>query len=162
MSLWWELNEGTGDKAYDSSIDFDPNWTPSSLSGGTLLWLDASDSSTISETAGTVSEWQDKAPNGNDLTPNGGSDPTTNAENQNDLSVIVFDGDDILTRNSTSGIGDVDQTWMIVFKVSHGGVSNAGDGIISYDQWVGNWLQDGHWQLQASNGSQFRAGHAKK
>ncbi|MEC7628228.1 MAG: LamG-like jellyroll fold domain-containing protein, partial [Verrucomicrobiota bacterium] len=162
LSLWWELNEGTGDKAYDSSIDFDPNWTPSSLSGGTLLWLDASDSSTISETAGTVSEWRDKGANGNDLTPHDFSDPTTNAETQNDLNVIVFDGDDILTRNSTSGIGDVDQTWMIVFKVSPGGVSNAGDGIISYDQWVGNWLQDGHWQLQASNGSQFRARLRKK
>ena len=124
--------------------------------------MDASDSSTISETAGTVSEWRDKSANGNDLTPNGSSDPTTNAENQNDLNVIVFDGDDILTRNSTSGIGDVDQTWMIVFKVSPGGVSNAGDGIISYDQWIGNWLQDGHWQLQASNGSQFRARLRKK
>ena len=162
MSLWWELNEGTGDKAYDSSIDFDPNWTPSSLSGGTLLWLDASDSSTISETAGTVSEWRDKSANGNDLTPNGSSDPTTNAENQNDLSVIVFDGDDILTRNSTSGIGDVDQTWMIVFKVSPGGVSNAGDGIISYDQWSVIGCRTGIGSYRRAMVRNFELGYVKK
>ena len=37
-----------------------PIGRPLLFPGGTLLWLDASDSSTISETAGTVSEWQDK------------------------------------------------------------------------------------------------------
>ena len=44
LGLWWELNEGTGNKAYDSSIDFDPSWTPATLRSQTLIWLDASDS----------------------------------------------------------------------------------------------------------------------
>ena len=158
LSLWWELNEGTGDKAFDSSIDFDPNWTPASLAGGTLIWLDANDTSTISETGGTVSEWRDKSGNGNHLTPHNSSDPETNSETQNGLNVIAFDGDDILTRNSTSGVSDVDQTWMIVVKVNSGGVSNWGDGVMTYGiSTASNWTQDGHWQFQSSHASQFRA-----
>ena len=69
LSLWWALDEGTGDKAYDSSTDFDPLWTPASLVQEPLIWLDASDSASIIKTGTTVTEWRDKSNNLNHLTP---------------------------------------------------------------------------------------------
>jgi hypothetical protein len=42
-------------------------WTPAQLTTA-LLWLDASDSSTITQSGGTVSQWNDKSGNGNNMT----------------------------------------------------------------------------------------------
>jgi hypothetical protein len=56
-----------------------------------VLWLDASDTSTISETAGAVDTWSDKSGNGNDVTEATGSyQPTTGASTLNGLNVIDF------------------------------------------------------------------------
>ncbi len=38
---------------------FAPNWTPANIT--TSLWLDASDNSTITQSSGTVSQWNDKS-----------------------------------------------------------------------------------------------------
>ena len=38
-------------------------WTPTSLGGSLALWLDASDSSTLTASGGLVSEWRDKSGN---------------------------------------------------------------------------------------------------
>jgi hypothetical protein len=54
-------------------------WTPSSLGSSLALWLDADDASTITSSAGLVSEWRDKSGNNRDATqadPN--SRPSTN------------------------------------------------------------------------------------
>ena len=82
-----------------------------------------------------IDTWNDKSSNGNNLIPHNSnnSNPLTGVNSQNGLNVITFDGDDILTINSSNNIGDFDQTWFIVAKVDVGGVSVGGDGIIAYD-----------------------------
>lgn len=62
---------------------FDP------LSLSPLLWLDASDENTITESAGSVSQWDDKSGNDYHATQGvGASQPTTGATSVNGLNVI--------------------------------------------------------------------------
>jgi len=61
-------------------------WTPSSLGTSLALWLDAGDSTTLTSSAGLVSEWRDKSGNNRNATqadPN--SQPSTNG------SSLTFD-----------------------------------------------------------------------
>ena len=76
--------------------------TPVPEALGATLWLDASDTSTIVETSGSVSEWQDKSGNGNDLTQGtGANQPTTGTRTMNGLNVLDFDGtSDYLAQSS--------------------------------------------------------------
>lgn len=69
-----------------------------------VLWLDASDLSTIAQTGGNVSQWDDKSGQGNDAVQGTGSaQPTTNNLTQNGLNVIEFNGtSDFMTIPSTS------------------------------------------------------------
>ena len=58
------------------------------------LWLDAADASTITETGGKVSQWDDKSGNNNHLTQGtDASQPTTGTRTQNGLNVLDFTGD---------------------------------------------------------------------
>jgi len=71
-------------------------WNPSMLS--TALWLDAADASTITESGGVVSQWDDKS--GNDrhaVQATSANKPTTGTRSLNGLNVLDFDGlDDFL------------------------------------------------------------------
>ncbi len=61
------------------------------------LWLDAADTSTITDIAGAVSQWDDKSGNNNHATQGvAGARPTTGAVTTNSNNVIQFDGDDKL------------------------------------------------------------------
>lgn len=67
-------------------------FTPASISG-LALWLDASDAATITQTAGSVSQWNDKSGNGNHMLQGTGSrQPTTGTRTINGRNVIDFDG----------------------------------------------------------------------
>lgn len=71
-------------------------WTPAETT--TLLWLDASDTDTITESSGSVSQWDDKS--GNDYHSaqgTGARQPTTGATTENDLNVIDFTDPSALT-----------------------------------------------------------------
>jgi len=69
---------------------------PSDLEG-LQLWLDADDSSTITEAGGLVSAWNDKSGQGNNATQGTGSkQPTTEATTENGKNVLDFDGGDTL------------------------------------------------------------------
>lgn len=69
----------------------------SPLSLSPLLWLDASDESTITESSGSVSQWDDKSGNVNNFTQETeGAQPTTQDDVLNSLNVISFDGSDVL------------------------------------------------------------------
>lgn len=57
-----------------------------------VLWLDASDAATITESSGLVSQWDDKSVAGNDMTASGTARPLTNNATQNGLNIIEFDG----------------------------------------------------------------------
>jgi hypothetical protein len=72
------------------SMDVDL-WSPELLT--TISWYDALDSSTITESGGSVSQWDDKSGNNNHATQSPGSlQPTYDSVNNE----ITFDGSDIL------------------------------------------------------------------
>jgi len=65
--------------------------------GGLALWLDASDSSTITETDGNVSEWRDKSGlNRHAAQTTGANQPSVEADTLNGLGTLYFDGDTYL------------------------------------------------------------------
>lgn len=67
------------------------NFTPLSLQPA--LWLDASDTTTITESGGAVSQWNDKSGNSRNFTQAVGiSQPTTGTRTLNGLNVLDFDG----------------------------------------------------------------------
>jgi len=91
------------------------------------LWLDAADTSTITESSGSVSQWNDKSGNGYNVTQStGAAQPTTGSTTQNSLNVIKFDGNDFLIASTAS-----DWTFMhngtphlVVAVVKWGDISN--------------------------------------
>lgn len=94
------------------------------------LWLDASDASTITQTAGAVSAWADKSGNGQDVTQGTGSkQPLTGTRTINSLNVIDFDGtDDSMGRGTATDLGGGDQT---TFTVTLSDTAAAGKRIIT-------------------------------
>jgi hypothetical protein len=66
-------------------------FTPADIS--TSLWLDAADATTITESGGAVSQWDDKSGNVRHASqPSSGSRPTISAAAQNSLDALSFDG----------------------------------------------------------------------
>jgi len=66
-------------------------WTPDQIT--TAGWYDASDSNTITESGGLVSQWDDKKSGGINFTQlTGANQPTTNSRTINSLNVLDFDG----------------------------------------------------------------------
>lgn len=67
------------------------NWTPANIA--TALWLDAADSSSITESGGAVSQWNDKSGNGRNATQStNGNQPTYNATQENGKGAVIFNG----------------------------------------------------------------------
>ena len=145
---------------YDDNASYhsarpDP-FVPNTISGKLSLWLDANDSNTITQNAGKVSQWTDKSGNYHSLTQDANdSKPSTGVDTQNGLSVLTFDGNDILKRGY-SNILDYSQTWIIVVQIDAGGVNNNGDAVLSYGG--GN---DGRWELRSNNANNFQSKIAK-
>jgi len=74
-------------------------WTPEAID--TYSWYDASDTASITDSGGAVSQWNDKSGTGNHLTPlSAGVEPTTNSRTRANLNVIDFDGTEYLRNNS--------------------------------------------------------------
>ena len=68
------------------------------------LWLDASDETTITESGGAVSQWDDKSGNDNDLTQaTSAKQPTSGTRTLNGLNVLDFDGSDDAMFAATAG-----------------------------------------------------------
>jgi hypothetical protein len=80
-------------------------WTPLKLSP--VLWLDASDTTTITQSGGAVSQWNDKSPSGLNVAIGEASrQPTTGADTQNGLNVLSFDGSaDRLSNVTANSLG---------------------------------------------------------
>ena len=69
----------------------------SPLDLGPVLWLDASDTSTITESGGVVSQWDDKSGNGYDVTQGtAAAQPSSGTRTLNSLNVIDFGGNDYM------------------------------------------------------------------
>jgi hypothetical protein len=93
------------DRINESSVDIvlkvdgAATWTPLqlTLSG----WYDASDETTITDSDGSVLQWDDKSTSGNDLGQiDGARQPTTGTRSLNGLNVLDFN-DDVLTTTIT-------------------------------------------------------------
>lgn len=90
-----------GDPALLGGLGFNP------LSLSPALWLDASDTSTItaSGSPAKVSQWNDKSGNARNVTQaTSAAQPTTGATTQNGLNVLSFDGGDNLSISASIDI----------------------------------------------------------
>ena len=121
------------------------------LAFGLKLWLDASDSSTITHSSNAVSQWNDKSGNNHHVSQaTADKKPTTDSSLLNGLNTLNFDGSDYL-QASSSNIKNENQTWVFIASVeATGSVDNTADSMISY----GNWI-DGSWELRGHDGSRF-------
>lgn len=82
------------------------DFRPSDLLG-LELWLDASDTSTITSSGSpaTVSQWDDKSGNARNVTQGtAANQPTTGSTTQNNLNVISFDGSNDNLRTSNGAL----------------------------------------------------------
>lgn len=115
-------------------------FAPTSISD-CLVWLDASDEDTITDTLGAVDQIDDKSGNSNHATSSSTARPTTGTRTQNSLNVLDFDGsDDVLTVSSLTVGGymtvfavvtqDVDNTACVV---EHSANTNANDGFYVFN-----------------------------
>lgn len=89
---------------------FDP------LSLNPALWLDASDTDTITDVAGLVTQWDDKSVNDYHVTqPTAIWQPTTNADTINGKNVMTWPDSDNFRRMTKDGDGT--QNWQDVYVV---------------------------------------------
>ena len=84
---------------------------------GNVLWLDASDTSSISQSSGSVDSWTDKSTAGGGTVTNSGDNrPTTGTATQNGLNLVTFDGtNDFLTGGAVLSAGDDTYTYVAVW-----------------------------------------------
>lgn len=69
------------------------------------LWLDAADTSTISLSGTSVTQWRDKSDNGYNFGQSTASaQPTSGVTTKNGLNVITFDGGDNLISSSSNSV----------------------------------------------------------
>lgn len=92
-----------------------PAFSPTDIAG-LELWLDASDASTITETSGAVSQWDDKSGNAHHVTSSGSSRPTTGTRTISGLNVLDFNG--IANRmERADGLGITGNPNLVAFVV---------------------------------------------
>jgi hypothetical protein len=99
-------------------------WTPGDID--TSGWYDADDASTITESGGLVSQWDDKSGNNNHVTQGSASNqPTTGTRTINSLNALDFDGDQISTNNSVmSGNPDITIATVIIYDRNVGAAAD--------------------------------------
>ena len=109
LGLGLGLNKGL-------SIASRTEWTPLNLN--TVLWLDASDESTITESEGAVSKWDDKSGNNyHAIQTEGTRQPTTGVKTINTLNAIDF-LDDTMTISETVFGATIENAFVIaVYKI---------------------------------------------
>lgn len=119
-------------------------WTPSDLT--TIGWYDPSDSSTITESGGAVSQLDDKSGNSNDvIQATGAKQPVTGTRTLNGLNVLDCDGGDFLW-NSSFAIGANNVAVYAVGEIDV--IDDNNDAVFSMDRIA---AEGGDFQLEASN-----------
>lgn len=99
---------------YQYSSAFSPSNLPN-----LILWLDASDISTITQSSGSVSQWNDKSGNGYNATQaTSANQPVTNSRTINGINVLDFDGtNDMFAVPSISGLDSANFTVFCIYTV---------------------------------------------
>jgi len=97
-----QMNRDPRTAKIDVSVSSWLNFTPMQLNP--QLWLDAADSSTITLSGSSVTQWNDKSGNGYNVSQgNAANQPAIISFGLNGLDVIDFDGsNDVLTRGATN------------------------------------------------------------
>ncbi|MCU0275218.1 MAG: LamG domain-containing protein, partial [Acidimicrobiales bacterium] len=139
---------GTGDATDPVTATPTLPWTPANVPGGTLLWLDAADASTITLTSGAVSEWRDRSTNARHAAQaTAASRPTAPAAALNGRTVIRFDGTDdhVIAPLTKTQVGST----FTILHVSRPSVSQTQTGLLQ----IANGLNHTHpFVLQQVNG----------
>lgn len=108
-------------------------WEPNQLAN-LFAWYDASDSSTITQSGGSVSQWDDKKGSADLVQTTGADQPTTNANTINSLNVIDMDGDHMIAPMSIS-----DTDFSAFFVCEKIGTPTSGDAAMTfYDSALAN------------------------
>ena len=108
-------------------------------------WWDAADGATITESAGAVSDWANKAAGPALVQTNGARQPTTGVRTLNGLNVIDFDGGDFLDQDiALPGSGDV--AFHMVLEIDS--TANEFEAVLAVDA-----VND--FQIDAGNATQF-------
>lgn len=119
-------------------------FTPSDISA--QAWYDAEDEDTITEAAGSVSQWDDKSGNARHLTQGtGGAQPETGVRTLNGLNVLDFDGSDRMSKSAFPIVGFNVSIFMVAEIDT---INNASDSIFSLDA-------SKDFQFEANNATQF-------
>jgi len=94
-----------------------PLFAPTNISN-LKLWLDASDTASLTQVGGAVSQWSDKSGNGNHATQGTGvRQPMTGTRTINGLNGLDFDGSNDQMVNSAGLIGGMSNTPLTLFIV---------------------------------------------
>lgn len=102
-------------------------WTPKDLGSTLKIWLDASDSTTITESSNAVSNWADKSGNGNDLAQATGADqPTYTTNSLNGLAVVKFQLDR-MTRSDIFGGSTSDMHCLFIARTNSNPTQDTGE-----------------------------------
>lgn len=102
-------------RATSKGVSTFPLWTPDYMS--TLAWYDAADTETITENAGSISQWNDKSGNERNLVQlTGAWQPDIGVRTLNGLNVVDFDNSDRI--DSTQWFNPEDGFhFFVVFKL---------------------------------------------
>lgn len=121
-----------------SSLSVQPTFSPLDISG-LRCWYDASDASTVTDSAGVV-QWADKSGLGHHLNVVGSAKPTTGASTLNGLNVLDFSSDALFASSvSISTRRSVFMVWQPVWgtvavALEHGVNTNSNKGALAFFQ----------------------------
>lgn len=122
----------------------------SPLSLSPALWFDASDISTITESSGAVSQWNDKSGNGRHATQaTSSAQPTTGLASQNGRNLLRFDGNDALALGTSLSV-PVTYTTFIVYSNTNVGTSAVGQSLLS------SQTSSPQWMIQKGGAGQYQ------
>jgi hypothetical protein len=107
---------------YINPYQFAAPWSPAEIT--TALWMDAADASTITESGGAVSQWDDKSGNSRNATSSSTSRPTYTANGLNNKPVVAFGGAQYMTFLGVHG-----SPWSIAIV---GRASNINQGFVQF------------------------------
>jgi hypothetical protein len=107
---------------------------------GFKLWLDASNTATITEASGRVSQWDDGSGSGNHVVQaTGGSQPLTGSDTQNSLNVITFSNARPDYMKTASGFTVADPGMVYVVAKSAMAAGAQGNVLDGFDSASNRW-----------------------
>jgi hypothetical protein len=119
---------------------------------GVTLWMDAADSSTITQSANEVSQWNSKVGGRNFSQAGAGLKPLTNTVTKNGLNVLDFDGVDDVMNCSVTNATLYTAAALTVFLVANADTVDA-----TYRGFYGD---DSALVIDAQSTDRIRVGHA--